>query len=143
MSDGCEIADRSRDEAVPASIAIGGVSLLLAVFAFRYAPHRVTGQEQACTQQAHFRYQADAPHSLSDARTMALVPKQRFAGSRSRSTARSTSAHADAWSRMPRRPRRSADYRHDGIDCIVGGGNNVCIGSATSAFVGREVALTW
>lgn len=52
------------------AIVVAGVSLLLATIAFGRASHRVTGEEKAYTQQAHFHYQADAPPGLYDEPTI-------------------------------------------------------------------------
>lgn len=49
-----------------AAIVVAGISLLLASLAFARAPQRVTAEERAYTQQAHFRYDADAPPGLYD-----------------------------------------------------------------------------
>ena len=49
-----------------ATIVVVGVSLLLATLAFARPPQRVTSEERPYTQQAHFRYDAEAPPGLYD-----------------------------------------------------------------------------
>jgi len=49
-----------------AAIVVAGVSLLLASLAFTRASHRVTSEERSYTQQAHFRYEAEAPPGIYD-----------------------------------------------------------------------------
>lgn len=52
------------------SIVVGVLALLLISFSYSRDPLRVTTEEHAYTQRAHFRYEADAPPGLYDTTTI-------------------------------------------------------------------------